>query len=162
MVSFRDLRRHCVLPGSDSFSFVGCVVENLSCEPGLLRCRSAMCETAMRYGDTTSTKQSLRSWRTFRPEIARSLSSVLFALAVGTLQGCGDGSIDASPGESLTLIAANSAILSWSQPTTNQDGYLLTDLLGYRIYYGQTTPITATCPRRTSGSRSRASRAETR
>lgn len=117
---------------------------NISCESGRLRCRPIMHERTMRNRNTTSTRQSLRSWLTFRREIAQSLPSLLFALAVGTLQGCGDGSSNASPGESLTSIAPNSAIISWSQPTTNQDGSPLTDLLGYQVYYGQTTPLTAT------------------
>ncbi|MFZ3137393.1 MAG: fibronectin type III domain-containing protein, partial [Thermodesulfovibrionales bacterium] len=31
------------------------------------------------------------------------------------------------------------AILSWEAPTTNEDGTSLTDLAGYKIYYGTTT-----------------------
>ena len=31
----------------------------------------------------------------------------------------------------------HSALLSWTAPTENEDGSLLTDLAGYRIYYGQ-------------------------
>ena len=27
--------------------------------------------------------------------------------------------------------------LSWTRPTTNEDGSVLTDLTGYRVYYGQ-------------------------
>jgi len=34
-------------------------------------------------------------------------------------------------------IAAGSATLSWNPPTENSDGTLLTDLAGYRIYYGR-------------------------
>ena len=141
------LRRHRVLPGQDSFSFVGCMVENLSCESGRLRCRSVMREIAMRdqrmrdNRTTTSMRQSPRSWHRFRRELAQLLSSLLFVLAVGMLQACGDGSIDAPPGET---IAANSAILSWSQPITNQDGSPLTALLGYQVYYGQASPLTTT------------------
>ena len=35
-----------------------------------------------------------------------------------------------------TLLFAGSATLSWTRPTTNTDGTPLTDLAGYRIYYG--------------------------
>ncbi len=34
-------------------------------------------------------------------------------------------------------IASGSATLSWSPPTENVDGSALTDLMGYRIYYGR-------------------------
>ncbi len=41
---------------------------------------------------------------------------------------------------SITVASANSgsgnAMLSWTAPTTNTDGSTLTDLAGYRIYYG--------------------------
>lgn len=35
--------------------------------------------------------------------------------------------------------APNIAVLTWEAPTTNEDGSPLTDLAGYRVYYG-TTP----------------------
>jgi len=34
-------------------------------------------------------------------------------------------------------IALGSATLSWNPPTENVDGSTLTDLMGYRIYYGR-------------------------
>ncbi len=33
------------------------------------------------------------------------------------------------------------ATLTWTAPTTNEDGSPLTDLAGYRIYYGRTPPV---------------------
>lgn len=33
------------------------------------------------------------------------------------------------------------AILSWDAPTTNVDGTPLTDLAGYKVYYGQSSGI---------------------
>ena len=39
--------------------------------------------------------------------------------------------LDAQPASS------GPAVLSWSRPTQNADGTALTDLAGYRIYYGQ-------------------------
>lgn len=38
---------------------------------------------------------------------------------------------------SVNQIAAGAATLSWSPPTENSDGSTLTDLAGYRIYYGR-------------------------
>jgi len=35
-------------------------------------------------------------------------------------------------------VPANSAKLSWTPPTTNEDGTPLTDLKGYKLYYGPT------------------------
>ncbi len=58
--------------------------------------------------------------------------------------GCGDGSVGLSPDANPSPLAANSASLSWNQPTTDQDGAVLTDLAGYKIYYGQATPLTVT------------------
>jgi hypothetical protein len=66
------------------------------------------------------------------------------ALAICALSGC-DGS--SQPGSSPPSSAAGDATappssagavtLSWLPPTTNTNGTTLTDLAGYRIYYGQ-------------------------
>jgi len=51
-----------------------------------------------------------------------------------------DGRASASlPSFSITVnaISLGSATLSWEAPTTNEDGSPLTDLAGYRIYWGQ-------------------------
>jgi hypothetical protein len=51
-----------------------------------------------------------------------------------------DGEASASLSEfdiSVNPIAAGQATLSWSPPTRNDDGSALTDLAGYRIYYGR-------------------------
>jgi len=68
------------------------------------------------------------------------------------LAGCGDGTGDSSAtaqsanssasgqssgsGETLPGPATSSATLNWEAPTTNTNGSALTDLGGYRIYYG--------------------------
>jgi len=39
----------------------------------------------------------------------------------------------------VTQIALGSVTLSWNPPTTNADGSPMTDLAGYRIYYGRTS-----------------------
>jgi Fibronectin type III domain len=39
-------------------------------------------------------------------------------------------------GPSATNKSTSTATLSWQAPTTNTDGAALTDLAGYRIYYG--------------------------
>lgn len=45
----------------------------------------------------------------------------------------------------VTSIASGSATLSWTLPTSNVDGSTVTDLAGYRIYYGpSTTSLTQT------------------
>jgi hypothetical protein len=51
-----------------------------------------------------------------------------------------DGKAKASLAEfdvSVNQIAAGAATLSWNPPTENADGSSLTDLAGYRIYYGR-------------------------
>ncbi|MBI5755921.1 MAG: fibronectin type III domain-containing protein [Nitrospirae bacterium] len=54
-------------------------------------------------------------------------------LTILTLNGCGDGG-----GVNITGAdtSANSATLLWDPPTTNTDGTELTDLTGYKVYYG--------------------------
>jgi fibronectin type 3 domain-containing protein len=46
-----------------------------------------------------------------------------------TISGCGDGGSGSS-------ISGASVTLTWDAPTTNSDGSPLTDLNGYKIYYG--------------------------
>lgn len=75
-------------------------------------------------------------------DLRKALPSLLFGLAVGMIQGCGDGGVSGSDPATSIPVGVNSATLSWEKPTTNQDGSSLTDLAGYQIYYGQTTPVT--------------------
>jgi ABC-type oligopeptide transport system substrate-binding subunit len=66
------------------------------------------------------------------------LASVL-ALAACVLVGCHQdptGLSTVSAGTSATNKGSGTATLSWQAPTTNTDGAALTDLAGYRIYYG--------------------------
>ena len=69
---------------------------------------------------------------------------VLTAL-LATLSGCGDlGSDDTSDEGSsvgVTLIGNGSALVSWTPPTENTDNSTLTDLAGYRIYFGITSGV---------------------
>jgi hypothetical protein len=68
----------------------------------------------------------------------------IFALVACVLAGCGQGSTSASTATGPSTTASTSpppptsgnATLSWQAPTTNTDGAALTDLAGYRIYYG--------------------------
>ncbi len=46
------------------------------------------------------------------------------------------GSVSGTTGLTVTAITTGSATLSWNAPTTNTDGTPLTDLAGYKIYYG--------------------------
>jgi hypothetical protein len=60
------------------------------------------------------------------------------AVAVASLVGCGGGGGGgggSDAGES-PATGSGTASLSWSAPTQNTDGSTLTDLAGYRIYYG--------------------------
>lgn len=65
-------------------------------------------------------------------------------VAVVLLVGCGGGGDDASAGAANTgagtsytsNVGSGTATLSWYAPTENTDGSALTDLTGYRIYYG--------------------------
>ena len=57
----------------------------------------------------------------------------------GIVVSVSDGSASASlPGFSVTVAQAalGSMVLSWQAPTQNSDGSTLTDLSGYKIYYG--------------------------
>jgi hypothetical protein len=66
------------------------------------------------------------------------------ALVICALCGC-DGSSEPGSGPAANTAAntpapsssAGAVTLSWLPPTTNTNGTTLTDLAGYRIYYGQ-------------------------
>jgi hypothetical protein len=66
----------------------------------------------------------------------------VFVLVACTLAGCGQGSSGASTASASPSATASTtptsgiATLSWLAPTTTTDGAALTDLAGYRIYYG--------------------------
>jgi hypothetical protein len=65
------------------------------------------------------------------------LAGVLVLASV--LAGCHEdptGVSTVSAGTSATNKGSGTATLSWQAPTTNTDGAALTDLSGYRIYYG--------------------------
>ena len=60
-------------------------------------------------------------------------------LAASVLVGCHQdptGLSTVPAGASATNQGSGMATLSWQAPTTNTDGAALTDLAGYRIYYG--------------------------
>ena len=66
------------------------------------------------------------------------LAGVL-VLAASVLAGCHQdptGVATVSADISATNKGSGMATLSWQAPTTNTDGAALTDLAGYRIYYG--------------------------
>lgn len=62
-----------------------------------------------------------------------SISVILLMVAFGC-QACGNGGSGTISGGSGG--GTGSVTLSWNPPTTNTDGTLLTDLAGFRIYYG--------------------------
>lgn len=62
-----------------------------------------------------------------------------FILLACLLGGCGGGSSSGtggSGGSGGTGGGGGTIILDWDAPTTNADGTALTDLVGYKIYYG--------------------------
>jgi hypothetical protein len=62
--------------------------------------------------------------------------------AIGLVAGCGGGSGQApsptSPEPPATGRTPGTVTLNWTPPTSNEDGSPLTDLAGFRVYYGQT------------------------
>lgn len=68
-------------------------------------------------------------------------AALLIALAgcggggADTISGGGDGGGGGGGGGG----ASSSASLGWDVPTTREDGTALTDLAGYRVYYGTAT-----------------------
>jgi hypothetical protein len=68
----------------------------------------------------------------------------VFVLVACVLAGCGQGGSGASTATGASTPASTSpppptsgnATLSWQAPTTDTNGAPLTDLAGYRIYYG--------------------------
>jgi Fibronectin type III domain len=65
------------------------------------------------------------------------LSWPLGLIAIATLlAGCDDPGPQPAYAAAVTPSSARAATLSWAAPTTNSNGTPLTDLGGYRIYYG--------------------------
>lgn len=60
------------------------------------------------------------------------------------LVGCGDGSGTADSVDGTPVPTASGAALDWEAPLTSADGTALSDLSGYRVYYGTTSPISKT------------------
>lgn len=58
----------------------------------------------------------------------------IFLILVPFLGGCGGGT------NSTNDTSAGTIKLAWDAPTTNEDGSPLTDLAGYKIYYGIASP----------------------
>jgi len=84
------------------------------------------------------------AWATFNPADG-SLSGVPGPSDVGVHSGIAISVSDSQATVSLASFtievvgwAEGTATLSWSAPTQNEDGSQLTDLAGYRVYYGKT------------------------
>ena len=82
------------------------------------------------------------AWATFDPATGR-LSGMPTAGDVGTTNGIvitvTDGQASASLGPfsiAVQAVATGSATLTWLPPTQNDDGSVLTDLAGFRVYWG--------------------------
>ena len=59
---------------------------------------------------------------------------IAIAALLGGCRDPGPGAAPTTPGQSAS--GPGIATLSWEAPTTNTNGTALTDLAGYRIYYG--------------------------
>lgn len=73
-----------------------------------------------------------RVWGTPSAADVGNFTNIRISVSDGT-----DSASLASFDVSVDAIAAGSATLSWNPPTGNSDGTTLTDLVGYRIYYGR-------------------------
>ena len=93
----------------------------------------------------TITGCSHRSRKTGRSHIrgTRILLRASLIAVIVALFGCGGAATTTdttpTPPASTGNNTTGSAILAWSAPTTNVDGTPLTDLAGFKVYYG-TTP----------------------
>ena len=88
--------------------------------------------------------------------VLRRATTVFTASVLLALAGCGGGSSAGGGGGSSSGGASSSssggsssgatgsASLSWTAPTTNNDGSQLTDLTGYHIYYGASADLLTT------------------
>lgn len=85
------------------------------------------------------------SWANFNPSTGR-LNGTPSSASAGTYEGIvisvSDGTASTSlPGFALAVqqIQLGSATIMWTPPTTNEDDSTLTNLKGYRVYYGTST-----------------------
>jgi len=60
-------------------------------------------------------------------------SSLFIAVVAVSILSVGCGGSETASGS----VPTGSVTLSWTAPTTNEDGTTLTDLAGYRVYYGK-------------------------
>lgn len=61
---------------------------------------------------------------------------ILLLFIISPIFGCGSGGGGGSISNNDSYDSGNSATLTWEAPTTSADGTPLTDLAGYKIYYG--------------------------
>lgn len=91
----------------------------------------------------TFTAVNVPAWASFDASTGR-LSGTPAAADVGTFSGIkitvSDGKASAATasfGITVTAVGSGSATVSWTPPTSNTDGSVLTDLASYRILYGR-------------------------
>jgi len=69
----------------------------------------------------------------------QSIFSIYILIIAGLffiLSGCGGGGVSSTAIGGYSTISSGSVTLSWEAPTNNSDGSSLTDLAGYKVYYG--------------------------
>lgn len=75
--------------------------------------------------------------KTYPHNIKNLVKLTLYLSLLITLQSCGEEGGSTSVVESTAGGGSgNSTILTWTAPTTNVDGTSLTNLAGYKVYYG--------------------------
>ena len=69
------------------------------------------------------------------------LLCLVAAFSIFSLAGCGgNGGTDTAPGASVGT-GTGTAAISWDPASQNEDGTPLTDLAGYKVYYGTNSPL---------------------
>jgi len=101
-----------------------------------------------RLSFTIANKPSWASFDSFTGQLSGTPSAnevgLFSGIQISLMAATGSGAVHASlPSFSITVVpasatasAANTVTLSWQAPTGNTDGSLLTNLSGYKIYYG--------------------------
>jgi hypothetical protein len=71
-------------------------------------------------------------------------STIYFALFIlsGLMASCGGGGSSGEANPPPPVAGPGSAIVSWDKVGFNTDSTPCTDLAGYRVYYGNTSPVT--------------------
>lgn len=73
--------------------------------------------------------------------MGRVIALVALLATAAFVGGCVNAPGDSEPPASPPAIGSGKVTLQWARPTSNEDGSALTDLAGYRVYYGQSSSL---------------------